>query len=710
MSASPPLGPHGQKPTPPPGAPPLRRPRGNGNPLVARKPPIKRPPPVPGSSSAKITNLPGTAPKPAPPRQQAQQAPPNFDEIRRQNDGWTFPKPPDAQDYPLYITKKALKEGLRFHVMKFVPPHGRLARSGSTGIDPTNQDEFARPVTLQRRDPRQPPPGREVKEDVSEPIPVDNEEAQKIAQAKADREAQRALDDAQKAPVARDPNPKRQQPKEREKKHGTQVHYEARTEEQKKQAEIRYEEALPWHLEDADGKNVWVGQYEAPLSHAKVGLQIHGGGFRMIPLEKWYKFTSKRGAIQTMSIEEAEKVMGKKMPIGRWAIRDAQREKTEQAMNESRTIINGRTAVKQESGTFKQASRREKQDHDDIDFSGEEFQDDDENPGYEPDRDEEVKEVNDRIRREQLKANAFGETDEKEVDKEEDEEKREELERKLFGKGLRKALKRRDKQFQYDDSDSSRERDPFASSESETDTDTEDEKKEEEQQKGDKDKANGSENNTKGSNTPQGKKAAAEAAKKGKSLKRPGSPLPSDSSGTESTRKKKKTGPSSSIPGSRGDTPLPRRTGAGSTSDAEGTAGEMSDGAVGKKKKRGPLGQASPAGSRAGSPAPTQQGKSIASSSKGAPTGTPRAGSPDNRAEPIDVSKYINPPTVQEIIDALPPRPEGVSMKKFITTFKSRLERDGQPDLMPQKVFLKLVLSCSVYSKEDKLLRRKPDS
>ena len=367
-------------------------------------------------------------------------------------------------DYPLYITKRELKEGLRFHVMKFLPPHARNPRSGKGSIDPTDQNQFTRPVTLQRRDPRQPPPGREVKEEVAEPIPVDSEEAQKIAQAKADREAQRALDDAQKAPVAKDMNPKKQQPKEREKKHGTQLHYEARTEEQKKQAEIRYEEALPWHLEDVDGKNVWVGQYEAPLSHAKVGLQIHNGGFRMIPLEKWYKFTSKRGAIQTMSIEEAERVMGTKMPIARWAVRDAQREKAEKEMAESRTIVNGRVAVKQESNTFKQTSRREKQDHDDIDFSGDEFQDDDENPGYEPDRDEDAKDSTNRIRREQLKANNFGNVDEKEVDKEEDEERKEELERKLFGKGLRKALKRRDKQFQYEDSDSEKERDPFASS------------------------------------------------------------------------------------------------------------------------------------------------------------------------------------------------------------------------------------------------------
>lgn len=400
------------------------------------------------------------------PAKQGQQAPPNFDALRQHNDGWTFPKPPDAQEYPLFITKKALKEGLRFHVMKFVPPHGRLTKPGSAGVDPTNQDAFTRPVTLQRRDPRQPPPGREVKEEVSEPVPTENDDAQKLAQAKADREAQRALADAQKAPVARDPANKRQQPKEREKekKPTTSIHYEARTDEAKKQAEIRYEEALPWHLEDADGKNVWVGQYEAPLSHAKVALQIHGAGFRMVPLEKWYKFTSKRGTIQTMSIEEAEKAMGQKMPMSRWAIRDAQRDQAEKAMAESRTIMNGKVAIKQESATFKQASRREKQDHDDIDMSGDEFQDDDENPSHEPDRDEDVKDSVDRIRREQLKANTFGDRDEIEVDKEEDEEKREEMERKLFGKGLRKALKRRDKQFQYD-SDSDRDRDPFASSE-----------------------------------------------------------------------------------------------------------------------------------------------------------------------------------------------------------------------------------------------------
>lgn len=223
--------------------------------------------------------------------------------------------------------------------MRFAPHGGKLGKPDGPGVDPTNQDEFTRPVTLHRRDPRQPPPGREVKEEApTEEETVDTAEAERLAQVKAEREAQRAADNAQKAPVVKDANPKAKQQKE-QKKPGLQIHYAPRTEEQKKQAEIRYEEALPWHLEDADGKNVWVGQYEAPLSDCKVAFKIHNGGFRMIPLEKWYKFQSKRGSFKIMSIEEAEKAMNKKVALGRWAVRDTQRQEAERAMAESRAML-----------------------------------------------------------------------------------------------------------------------------------------------------------------------------------------------------------------------------------------------------------------------------------------------------------------------------------------------------------------------------------
>ncbi|KAI3316794.1 Rap30/74 interaction domain-containing protein [Xylariaceae sp. AK1471] len=685
MSASPSGGPNGQKPTPP-GAPPLRRPRHNANPMVARKKPVPRPLPPKPTVPHKDTST--SKPAPAGKFKQpllSENSAPRFDNLRTNNSGWSTPLPPGGQEFPLFVTKKALKEGLRFHIMRFAP---QIRGVKQTQIDPTNQEHFPRPVTLQRRDPRQPPPGREVKEEPVEQPPANTEEAERLAQFKAQREAQRALDDAQKAPVLKDAERKRQQQKNKdEKKTATQIHYQPRTEKQKKEAEIRYEEALPWHMEDADGKHVWVGQYEAPLSNLKVALVPYPetGGYRMIPLEKWYKFAPKRGAFQHLTIEDAEKIMGKKAAPTRWAIRDSERNKVAVAKEESRRIMHGPTAVKQESSTFLQASRREKMEHDDIDMSGDEFQDDDETAGFEPERDEEVKDSKDRVRREQLGANLFGDADEKEVEKEETELQKEEEARKLLGKDLKKALRKRDKQFQYD-SDSSG-RDPFASSSSESESDSE---KEDTDKKEDKDKNAASGTSTKGANTPQGKKATTDAAKKGKSLKRPGSPLGSDSSGTESTRnkKKKKLGPSTSVAGSRGATPLPGgMRGAGSTSDGEATAGEMSDGAGGKIKRRAHLGtgpKGTPTGSRAGSPVPSR----------------PRAASPSAGA----IQETLKPITSQEILDALPPLPNGISIAKLLKMFDNRVDKEGH---LTRKDWLNLVKENAVFNQTDKLLRRK---
>ncbi|KAI1749475.1 hypothetical protein F4782DRAFT_304432 [Xylaria castorea] len=683
MSASPSGGPNGQKPTPPPGAPPLRRPRNTANPMVARKKPTPRPLPPTGVIPPRDVGVSKIAlnPKQNP---QSDKPGPRFNDQRTKQGGWSKPLPEGGHEYPMFVTKKALKEGLRFHVMRLAPQN-RGVRQAT--VDPADQEHFPRPVTLQRRDPRQPPPGHKAKEE-EEPVEqptVNSEDSERQAQLKAQRDAQRALDDAQKAPVLRDAERKRQQQKNKdEKKTGTQIHYQARTEKQKKEAEIRYEEALPWHLEDADGKQIWVGQYEAPLSGLKVALVPYPetGGYRMLPLEKWYKFTPKRGAFQHMTIEEAEKLMGKKAAPTRWAIRDSDRDRAASAREESRRIMYGPAAVKQESSTFLQASRREKMEHDDIDMSGDEFQDDDETAGFEPERDEDSKDSKDRVRREQLGANLFGDADEKKVEKEEAEVQKEEEVRKLFGKGLKKALRKRDKQFQYD-SDSSG-RDPFASSSSESGSDSE---KEDEENKADKDK-NAAGSSSKGPGTPQGKKAAADAAKKGKSLKRPGSPLGSDSSGTESTRNKKKKklgGVSHSLTGSRSATPLPgsqSARGAGSNSDGEVTAGEMSDGVGGKVKRRPHLGtgaRGTPTGSRAGSP---------------------RAASPNAGLS----QESLRPITSQEILDALPPLPNGITIVGLLRVFDNRVDREGH---LSRKEWLQLVKENTVFSQSDKLLRRK---
>lgn len=583
-------------------------------------------------------------------------------------------------EFDLVLTKKNAKDGLRSHVMRLIPP-----RKSANGIDPSDQDEFTRPVLLHRRDPRQPPPGRVAKE----PTPIEEEtpeqiaERERLAQIKADRDAQRALDDAQKAPSG---GPAKKQPKQKDKPQGTKVNHGPRTEAAKKESEVRYEEALPWHLEDADGRNVWVGQYEQPLSGTKAAIIYKDNKFMVTPLGKWYKFTSKRSSVNAMTIEEVEAIMKKKAPVARWAVRDQQREAAEKAINESR----GTGMVKQESATYKQSSRKEKEDHDDIDMSGDEFQDDDETAGFEAEKDEESKDSKDKVRRDQLGANLFGAADEKAVETEEASRRREELERKLFGKNMKKALKKRDKQFQYDDSDDSeRERDPFASSsddESESDSDEEKAKKEEEKDGKDKN-ANAS---SKGNGTPQGKKTLADAPKKGKSLKRPGSPMVSDSSGNESSRKnkKKKTGPAGvSLMGSRSSTPIPRRPGPpGSASDAEATGGEMSDGVGGKIKKK-----------KAGSNLATGTG------ARGTPVGS-RAGSPVPSS-----SQPSAPLTAQEIIDALPEKPEdGLTISQLLKLFNTRIG-DG-PNKSTKTDFINLVKVHGVYKKDTKTLSRKQRS
>jgi transcription initiation factor TFIIF subunit alpha len=240
---------------------------------------------------------------------------------------------------------------------------------------------------------------------------------------------------------------------------------------------------------------------------------------------------------------------------------------------------------------------------------------------------------------------------------------------------------------------------------SDSDSDSDDEAKKEEDKDGTdgKDKVMASGTSSKGNNTPQGKKGSAELAKKGNSLKRPGSPMVSDSSGTESTRKnkKKKVGPStSSLGGSRSTTPMPgglaRRPGAGSGSDGEATGGEMSDGVGGRKKKKnrthlgiGTGTKGTPVGSRAGSPAP--------------PTG--RALSPPNDGSSTPRSP-LPAVTAQEIIDALPDTPEeGISIGTFLQSFSSRVG-DG-PGQMPRADWVKLVRSNADYDQNQKKLSKK---
>ena len=713
MSALPAAQPNGDKrDPPPPGARPLNparvlKPRPKANALVARRTGPTRP----------------TSFRPPPPRD-ALKNPGNiekqWEELRAKraaNGGWSETPSVPYKDYPLYTTKRELKEGIRYHVMRF--NRGKEEEP----VDPTNQDQFPRPVSLHRRDARTLQFGRGVvkEEDTPENL-IDDAEAERQRMWKEQQDAQRAANQAQIAPVVKKDEPAK--PKLDKRQKALSTYYPKSTDEQKKASSLRYEETLPWHLEDVDGKNVWVGSYVAALSEVNVALVISGGGFRMIPLERYYKFNHKR--LQNIkSLEEAEKEIAKRETgADRWALQDQKRLEEKQQLAETRKFLGGGAKVKMESATSRAIPKTERRDDNDIDLSGDEFQDDDENPGFDAD-DEDTKDAKERLRRDHLKASIFDEVKEEEVEKEEKEEKLEKLRDKVEGKKLRKKLTKYDKNLAYasDDSDSDN---PFASSsESDTDEEKDKEKTKEEIDNKDEDKKAadqnklGSGSNTKGNTTPSGKQKAPDLTKKIKSLKRPAGQDVSDSSGNESSRKLKKIkkslgpGASGSANASRSGTPLPRRPG-GAASDGEGTADEGSDGGKPRPKKiklKAPgTATGTPTGSRAGSPvAQAAAGKAagVATSDFAAASRSP-AGSPApaaaSGAGPLARPANTKPITGEEIVELIVSNGGAISIQELLQRFKGRV--GDKPGQMLKADWVKLVKNHAVYDK-DKMLRPK---
>lgn len=449
MSASPSGLSNGQTPTPKGAGPPgfIRRPK-PVDPLRPRKKPVRRPV---GQAPRQPPRQPPTGPPnglaPArPPNPYAQNglAPPQVNGVRPV--GWTItPEPGQYQDYPLLTTKRALREGLRYHVARF---------ASKKNVDPADQNDFTRPVLLHRRDPRQPPPGKVAKEEDIPDEPIDSKEREKLEALKAEKDRQKAEDLAQIAPTGNNAAAmaqKKNQPFRNEKT--TQVHRLDKTAEEKKASDLRYEEALPWHIEDADNKNTWVGNYEAALSGVNVIFAIDGPCFRMIPIEKWYKFSAKP-TFKVFTIEEAEAQMSKKVKESRWVMKTDEEKNALRDAAESKRMTQMFT-VKGETSTFKSSTKRETEDMDELDFAADDlFQDDDEQPGFDPENDEDAKDAKVKIKREQLGANLFGDADEHEVDALFEEEQREKDLTKKEGKGTRKALKKRERNLNYDsDSD-----------------------------------------------------------------------------------------------------------------------------------------------------------------------------------------------------------------------------------------------------------------
>ncbi|KAF2244516.1 hypothetical protein BU26DRAFT_509391 [Trematosphaeria pertusa] len=584
-----------------------------------------------------------------------------------------------GHSFPLVVTRRDLKE-LRHHVMRL--------QSKDT-VDVQNEDQFTPPIRLHRRDPRAPPSGagahfeeEETKEDIEE-----SKERERMEIMREERRKVREENLAKIAPSGTKKPPAFQKKTE-------QKYRPDDTPEAKKRQLLRYEETLPWHLEDFDNKQTWVGTYESEMSDAHLMLtpaRIDGRGdfIQLTPMERWYRFNVKSKAKSTDDPELGRE----KLPSFLLNIEAKQRLKQEELQRDKgsrrmRTRVGGGD---DDEGRIRQQrpddddmpTIKREADADDIDFNLEEdFADDEEGlNGLFEGEDVDVKETAEKLKRDQLGAAAFELRDETEVYRQEERERQEAERMKQLEKSLRKSLIKREKNIDYDLEDE--DDDPYASkSESETDSETERQRaKEEEERKaaeqngkapeGDK-LASGA--STKGATTPSGIHKPVDVNKK----KRPGSPNLSEASGNESSRKKHKK--KHDKHGESRKSSLAHLNDIAKRGAASGSDSEMTDAGKPKKAKlKVRLGTpaTSPGGSRAGSPAAQVNGS--------------RAGSPAAPGGPATASQ-TRLPSASEIYKALPA--EGMTIQSLITTFKDRVDKTNT------QLFIRLVKAVSSFDKQ----------
>lgn len=494
-----------------------------------KKPPVKKP----------LGQRPGAPPTHPPngvrpnPQQQQPIHPPHPSFTGSVNPASTSADENDYTDYPIVISKRALNAvGQRFHALKF---YNRKDDKGNVvPVNPFDEAQFVKPLRLHRRYARDKMEAAEQ----SDAAGVDDKEREVMNARRAERQAEREENQKLIAPTggegANRPLKRKQQKKVEE---GRDESNPVRQKRQK----LRYEEARPWHLEDFESKNVWVGSYEEALSERSVMLQPDVNVFRMTPVEKWYRFIE-TNKVKSMDAEEAEKLMSKKFGISRWGL-NTQKENDEQRRQEFVARVQAaRQAKREEDGDQRgfggdEGDFQADRDMLDMEFK-DEFQDDDEGVLFQGDEGEDEKEIEQKIWLEMRNAGLGGTgVKDEDIDPEEEERRKAEEERKEKDKTkqLRKQLMKKEHQIQYGSDDEEFDSD---------DSDEEEQRKKEEQEKEEAAKKAGQVNGDKsgsssrGTNTPSGRPEKRPGSTLGK---RPGSPDASDMSGNESSRKKIKS-------------------------------------------------------------------------------------------------------------------------------------------------------------------------
>lgn len=154
---------------------------------------------------------------------------------------------------------------------------------------------------------------------------------------------------------------------------------------------VREVEAVPWLLEDYDAQHSFVGRLEGGQSSNYVFFVNQGDEFRIIPVNKWYRFQSKL-SYHTLSLEEAESQMAarKKDDVSRWLMKNrtlSQRASEEDVSGGSSTqklaekVLNGESAQRKRQAQVLRSRIEDSQRGEELDFD-ELFDDDEGNDNF----------------------------------------------------------------------------------------------------------------------------------------------------------------------------------------------------------------------------------------------------------------------------------------------------------------------------------------
>ncbi|KAF9138468.1 hypothetical protein BGX30_009121 [Mortierella sp. GBA39] len=427
-------------------------------------------------------------------------------------------------------------------------------------------------------------------------------------------------------------------------------------EDERKKKEI---EAAPWVLDDYDSQNNWTGQLEGGQGANYVLFVFAEDGFKVVPADKWYKFSPKL-QYATLTAEEAEEQFQKSQKQSnsiRWLMR-SKNKKTEDGEEGGEEDIETEQLLAvdhdddagydEDEAKDRKKKRGKHGDVDEMDFD-EVWQDDEEMPADMPGFDDDAKDD---------PRNKHG----TQMDSDEDEDDEDDPARlNETGKAVKKALRKLEKNKAYDDDD---DKDPYASDKDSSDSDLDEIDKEKEMKKEEDAAAAGGSTldlskaksktkaNAKAPLTPKKANATKPAASKpvsAKALKnKPPMPIPRNASaGTQPSTKP--AGPSSSS-APRGSSPpavVNGRAGSPTVSDKKR---KKMDGASQEQAEDSP--------------------KKVARSSE-ASTSSAAA---SHAAEPHDDSNLI---TEAEVIALLRSKPK-VTTRDLIYDLKKKLRRDGR--------------------------------